>query len=165
MKRLTTFCFSLFLLIQFCFGQEYIQVTASSVNIRFSPSTSSTVITQAKEGNIFELVGESGDWYKILMFAGEHRCIYKTMCEKVTYSIAIPGSEQTRKAVFMELVKTEDRAQAEADRRYPTDIYKNIDYSRLLNDRYKLAVMNKYHLQPPVYYKIIVEGVDKKWLY
>jgi len=164
MKRLTILCFSLFLTINYSFGQDFIQVTNSGVNIRFSPSTSSTVITQATQGNIFELVGETGDWYKILMFAGEHRYIYKTMCKKVAYSIVLPESEQTRKAVFKAVVKAEDKAQAEADKKYPTEIFKNIDYSRILNDRYKLAVMNSYHLQPPIYYKIIVEGVKKKWL-
>lgn len=37
------------------FGQNYIQVIKPEVNIRFKQSSSSEVISQAHNGNIFEL--------------------------------------------------------------------------------------------------------------
>lgn len=164
MKRTIVLCFFLFLVINPFFGQDYVQIIKSSVNIRFSPTTSSSVIAQANNGNIFNLEGEKVDWYEISMFSGEYRYIYKSMCKKVNYTMNLPESEQIRKAVFKALLNAEDKAQAEADRKYPNDIFKNIDYQRMLDDKYKLKVIDNSNLQPPIYRKLIIEGVQKKWV-
>ena len=57
----------------------------------------------------------------------------------------------------------EDKAQADADKKYPNDFSKNIDYFRLLCDKYKLEIMNKYKFQPPTYRNLILEGTKKNW--
>ena len=145
------------------FGQNYIKVITSNVNIRFGPSSSSIVITQAKEGNIFKLNSKKGDWYEIVMFSGEYRYIHQSLCEKHDYVVVSPESEQLRKKVFRALLSAEDKATAAADRKYPNDIIRNIDYSRILYDKYKLEVLNSFSLQPPVYSEIIFEGVKNKW--
>ena len=163
MKRKYILSVIVSLMILPIFGQNYIQVITSDVNIRFKPSSSSNVITQAKKGNIFELISKKGDWYEIAMFSGEFRFIHQTLCEKKDYVIAPTESEQLRKRIFSELIKAEDKATSDADKKYPNDIYKNIDYNRILDDKYKLSVINSFDLQPPVYSKILIEGVKKKW--
>jgi len=144
-------------------GQTYIQVLKSGVNIRYSPSSSSVVIAQAKKGDVFELENENGKWFEITMFSGEDRYIYKSLCQEIDYMPSLPKYEEIRKIIFLALLRAEDKAQRIADEKYPYDIDKNIDYARLLNDRYKLEVFHKTNLQPPIYYKIILEGVKKRW--
>jgi len=82
-------------------GQSYIQVIKSDAIIRFAPSSSSTEITKAKEGNVFELKNENGDWYEIIMFSGEYRYIHQTMCKKYEYSVDSLNNESLRKTVFI----------------------------------------------------------------
>ena len=40
---------------------------------------------------------------------------------------------------------------------------KNIEYSRILEDKYKLEVVHQFNTQAPIYIKIAVEGVEKNW--
>jgi hypothetical protein len=151
-------------------GQKYVQVMKTGTDIRFSPSSSSNIITQAKIGNIFELSAEKGDWYEIVMTSGEYRYIKKSDCHKVNYIIELPKSEQICRAVFKALLDAEDKATAEADKRYPViigstekDIHKNLDFQSILDDKYKLEVFNRFNLQPPLYGKLTLEGAQKKW--
>jgi hypothetical protein len=125
-------------------SQVYVKVILSGVEIKFSPSSSSQTVTRAINGNIFELREEKGDWYGIIMFSGEWRYIQKSTCVKIKYGQILPKDVQFKKMVFKSIVVAEDKAQAEADVKYPTDIYKNIDYMRILDDKYKLEVINKY---------------------
>ena len=145
-------------------SQVYVKIILPGVDIKFSPSSSSKTITQAINGNIFELSEEKGDWYGIFMFSGELRYIQKSTCVKIKYDQNLPKDVQFKKMVFKSIVVAEDKAQAEADVKYPTDIYKNIDYMRILVDKYKLEVLNKYKLQPPVYQELKIEGVKENWL-
>ena len=145
-------------------SQVYVKVIISGVEIKFSPSSSSKTIAQAINGNIFELSEEKGDWYGINMFSGEWRYLQKSNCVKIKYGQILPKDVQFKKMVFKSIVEAEDKAQAEADVRYPTDIEKNIDLMRILVDKYKLAVFNKYKLQPPVYQELKIEGAVENWL-
>lgn len=152
---------------------DYIEVVGKVVNVRAGPDTSSDVVAEARKGDIFELQGQEGEWYEIDMFSGEWRYIYKPMAKKVTYTLLLPTSISTRRSIFRALSSAEARSQAEADRKYPmADRYgrpisgnmeRNIDYMRLLDDRYKLEVFHQFGVQPPIYIKLIVEGVEKEW--
>jgi len=142
---------------------KYIQVTGEKVNIRFKNNSNSTIIAKAKKGDIFELISEKGNWFEINIFSGEYRYIHKSLGKIVSYVPALPQSESNRKAIFHELLMIEDKADSEANRKYPGDIYKMIDYCRILDDRYKLEIFHCYNVQPPIYTKLIVEGVKKGW--
>jgi len=152
---------------------DYIEVVGKVVNVRTGPDSSSDVVAEARKGDIFELEGQEGEWYEIDMFSGEWRYIYKRTAKKVTYTLLLPTSVSTRRSIFRALSSAEDRSQAEADRKYPmADRYgrpisgnmeRNIDYMRLLDDRYKLEVFHQFGVQPPIYIKLIVEGVQKEW--
>jgi len=62
--------------------REYLRVTEATVNIRLAPNTSSDIVAKAKENDVFELSSEEGtekgNWYSVLMFAGEWRYIHKS---------------------------------------------------------------------------------------
>ncbi|HEX9804664.1 MAG TPA: hypothetical protein VGA67_03210, partial [Candidatus Dojkabacteria bacterium] len=118
---------------------------------------------QATLSNIFEVKNDEQEWYGILMFSGEYRYILKSDCEKTDETFKLTDNEQQKKAAFIELGIVEGKAQADADKKFPTDIIKNIDYFRMLCDKYDLEIMNKYEFQPPTYRDLILEGVKKKW--
>ena len=97
MKKLI-YLFLLFLLNPL-FGQKYIQVTSSDVNIREKASSSSTFVGQSDSGRIFEFRGEESGWYKVLIITSEYRYIDSSLCKKVDYSITLP-SESVLKSIF-----------------------------------------------------------------
>jgi len=144
----------------------FVEITGNTVNIRTGPSTSTTIVTQAKKGDIFELEGETKGWYKINMFSGEYRYVYKSLAKPTTYAISLPSSASIRQKIFNLLGEAEDRAMDEADQKYPMNIpnntNKNIDYERLLIDKYKLTIFHKFKVQPVIYRKLIVEVIREQ---
>ncbi len=144
---------------------QYVQVTGDNVNIRFSPSTSSQITTVARKGDIFKLEGEEQEWYRISMFSGEYRYIHKSLGQELFYEPEVPASVSVRQQMYKAFWDLEGRAMTDADRRYPPtiNIMKNIEYSRILEDKYKLEVVHQFDTQAPIYLKIAVEGVEKNW--
>ena len=146
-------------------ADQYVQVTGDNVNIRFSPSTSSQIIASARKGDIFELEGEEQGWYEISMFSGEYRYIHKSLAKELSYEPIMPGSVSVRQQMYRAFWDLEGKAMAEADRRYPPtlDVMKNIEYSRILEDKYKLEIVHQFNTQAPIYTKIAVEGIENNW--
>ena len=146
-------------------ADQYVQVTGDNVNIRFSPSTSSQIVTVARKGDIFKLEGDEQDWYEISMFSGEYRYIHKSLGQELFYEPITPEGVSVRQQMYRAFRDLEGKAMAEADRRYPptVDVMKNIGYSRILEDKYKLAVVHRLNIQAPIYTKIAVEGAEKNW--
>lgn len=77
----------------------------------------------------------------------------------------MPSSEATRRRAFVEFVRAERRSIAEAERRYsPTQFIEQIDYQRLLYDRYALPVFRRNGIASTLRTRLIVEGIEKNWL-
>lgn len=87
-------------------------------------------------------------------------------------------TEAERRRIFKEIVAVEDKAQAEADRKYPisgrtvwglskselrSQIDKNIDLMRHLEKQYKKELSKKYGLIQEQLKKISLEGVVEMW--
>lgn len=152
---------------------KYIEITANRVNIRVGPGTSFPVVGKTQRGDIFELHGTEGRWYRIRMFSVNWRYVHKSLAKLTPHAVSLPNRTSVRRAVFRALVDAEDRAEAKADRKYPLEdkhgrpiagnLRKNIDYMWLLGDRYKLEVMHRFRVQPPIHDTIISEGVKKNW--
>jgi SH3-like domain-containing protein len=138
---------------------QFIEIIKNKVNLRIGPSISETIIVQSKKGDIFEVKGETEKWYKINMFSGEYRYVNKSMAIPTTYTISLPSTSICQN-VFHLLEEAEDRALDEANKKYPLDIYKNIDYERLLVDKYKLIIFHNFNIQPPIYIKLIVKIIE-----
>jgi len=81
--------------------------------------------------------------------------------------------EEERKEIWNALIKADDKAQKEADKKYPTDvtdpnykqsnIEKNGDLDLQLDKEYTKAIEKKYNLQPGVLDSISNEGIKKGW--
>ena len=87
-------------------------------------------------------------------------------------------TEVKRHQIFKEIVSTEDKAQAEADRKYPvsgqsvwglskselrSQIDKNINLMRDLEKRYKEQLSKKYSLTQEQLKQISIEGISERW--
>ena len=148
-----------------CLAKNYIEINKRKVNIRLSPSTSSRVVTRAKNGDIFELKSESRQWYKIHAFSGDLRYVHKSLAKKVRYEPESPENLSTRRELFKAWIKAQYRAEKEAALKYlpGNDLKKHIKYKRILDDQYKLGVMHQFKVQPPIYRRIVIEGFQKGW--
>ena len=110
---------------------------------------------------------------KIRLFSVNWRYVYRPLTEITPYVLSIPKRDSTRRDIFRALVKAEDRAEAKADRKYPLEdrggrpisknVKKNLDYMWLLSDGYKLEVMHRFRVAPPIHSIITREGIRKNW--
>jgi len=84
--------------------------------------------------------------------------------------------ETTRRQIAWEIATAEDRAQREAEERYPTSLQGNVDESQadanvkpngdlanILTDRYHNRIKRRYHLTDKQFTDIIGEAVQKNW--
>jgi hypothetical protein len=144
---------------------RYLQITKENVNIRAAPTTRSQTVGRANQGDIFELAGERGGWYEILLFSGEFRYVHQSLAQPVSYQPEAPGEEDVRRQIFTDLVLATRRAEEEANQTFPPneDFRRNLEHERLLNDRYKLELMHRHQIQPPVCRRIVIEGDQKGW--
>jgi len=58
--------------------QDFVVMGTPLVNLRTGPSTDAMVIGRAEKGDVFKVVGQTDEWYKILMFSGEDRYVTKS---------------------------------------------------------------------------------------
>lgn len=143
---------------------NYVEVIVPKAEILFDTLSSSGITLQSYKGNIFEIAEIAGNYYGIYMFTGEMRFIKKEDSRKIEYNPSLPKNLQLNKLVFREIIKAEDLAQKNADELISfKDVIKNIEYKRILTDKYKLEIFNKYKIQPGDYHKIILEGVTNNW--
>ncbi|NOZ70939.1 MAG: SH3 domain-containing protein [Chloroflexi bacterium] len=144
---------------------DLIIITGQKANIRFAPNTSSQVVAQAKKGDIFKVKGKKDNWYEMIMFTGMRRYVFANLAKPTKAILAIPDLALARKRIFLAILQAEDRAMYEAEAKFPLsrNLNKNVDQARILEDQYKLEVIHKYNIQPPVYQKIIVEGIERNW--
>lgn len=144
---------------------QYLRVTGPSVNVRQGPDVGSTIVGTAKAGDIFHRLGKMEEWYVIKMFSGESRYIHASLAEPTEYFPTLPDSEETRRMAFEGFLRAEDRSFIEADARIaPSDVLANIEFQRILDDRYKLQVCQALPgIQPFHFEKIKLEGVQKRW--
>lgn len=143
---------------------QFIRVTGEEVNVRTNPNTTSTVVVQAKANDVFELQGQRGEWYEIAMFSGEYRYLHGSLAVQVDHAPALPSSADVRRRACIEIVRVQDRAVAEAERRYPTNYSRQVDLERLLYDRYELPVFHKFSISPARNSALVVECAKKRWL-
>jgi hypothetical protein len=144
---------------------QYLRVTGSSVNVRQGPDVGSTVVGIAEEGDIFHRLGDMEEWYVVKMFSGESRYIHASLAEPTENIPTLPDSEATRRMAFEGFLRAEDRSFIEADARIASSgVPANIEFQRILDDRYKLQVCQAFpDIQPFHFEEIKLEGVQKEW--
>lgn len=136
----------------------YVTIT-KDVNIHLKPNRNSTVVAQAQKGDIFTLVNITDKWYQIYMFSGEPRYVRKPTAHPTTTALGLPSSAmETCEKIY----SAERRSSRIADNKYPNDINKKVDYSRMIVDRFKLSIFHKNNLPPGKYSKLQVKCVKRK---
>ena len=146
-------------------GKNYVEITRNRVNIRSRPTTSASVIVRAELGDIFEMDEEQEGWYKIHLFSGDWRYLHASVAKEVRYVSETPEDSSLRRKFFQAWQEIKIKIQQEADNRHSPqdDLQQNIEFSRRLEDRYKLELIHKFNFQPPVYRRIAIEGFQKGW--
>jgi hypothetical protein len=72
-------------------------------------------------------------------------------------------SEEQRKDIFRRSVLIEDRAFADAEKRYPSDLTKQMELANELMDRYEQEFAKECGLTVEQLTEIAVEGLEKNW--
>jgi hypothetical protein len=153
-------------------GGEYVVVLGRNVNIRTGPGTERVVVGRAWKGDIFDLAGEMGNWWKIYMFSGEVRYISKSWAARLTEDDIVPGhgmnlppDAETRRAFHSDVTSAQARARGEAEELISVSIdpERNGNLENLLADRFLLEVFSIYAVQPALYEKLMDVAYEGKW--
>lgn len=143
----------------FSFSQKYVQIEEEVVNIRFKPTTSSTIVGQGVLGQVFLRKGALNNWVEIQLPSGENRWIYRELISLVTdYGAILDG-------VSISSLQT---ALIDAKKRAENDSFtKNIEsmdqkeIEAFLLDKYTLSVFRTYGVSPIHYNEVMnVAGKD-----
>jgi hypothetical protein len=145
-------------------SMDYAVMLSRNINIRTGPGTGYFIVCRAWKGDVFELVGETGSWYEIVMFSGESRYVSKTWAARLTESQLLPGhrmvspaADDTLRAVYRDILHAKDRAGREADEIIPVsiDTHSNKALREVLEDSHVMEVMAMYSIQPALYHEIV----------
>ena len=151
---------------------EYVMMRGDRINVRTGPGMDRAVVAQAAKGDMFEVVGETDDWYEIVLFTGDHRYMHKFWALEIGDPDSLPGinmdlprSAGTRRSLFLDIYFAEARAQDQADEIIPpsADRERNRLFRRMLEDQAILTVMNIYEVQPVLYWDLMEEAIAKDW--
>lgn len=112
-----------------------------------------TLIGHAPRGTIVERVGESGGYYAVRLFSGQHRYLRKSSARPVAYNPRAPLEPAVRLQLISALNAAELRAEREAPPHAAGRSQQDASRERraLLRDQYQLHVMASFQLNPPVY--------------
>ena len=141
---------------------EYIEVMRNGVRVRAGPTTSAEIVGIVSKGNVFQFYKRSGDWIGIIMFSGDDRYIHSSLVRTTDKVPALPAAG-IRKRACTEITKAQQRASAEAQRRFSSHFDMMIDHERLLTDRLELPIFQRYGIAPAHNNKLLTECVTKKW--
>jgi len=153
--------------------QEYVVMGTPLVNLRTGPSTNAMVIGRAEKGDIFKVVGQTDEWYQILMFSGEPR--YVTKADFVYplegdqfvegHGMFLPPSTARARSIFWDTEKGLDRAAREALEIIPATMnrerYSNL--KKILEDRILLEMFHIHGIQPALYRDLVSEARREGW--
>jgi len=153
--------------------QEYVVMGTPLVNLRTGPSTGAMIIGRAEKGDIFEVVGQTEEWYEILMFSGETR--YVTRSDFVYplkedglvegHNMTLPPSTSRCRAIFWDTEEGLDRAAREALEIIPPTLNREryTVLKKILEDKILLEMFHIHGLQPALYGALVAEARREGW--
>lgn len=152
--------------------REYIVALSRNINIRTGPDTEHVIVGRAWKGDIFDLAGETGNWYKIYMFSGEPRYISKSWAAKLTdedlvpgHAMALPTDARSRRALHYDVLSAKARARGEAEELISAsiDVERNANLEKILMDRFLLEVFAIHSVQPALFEGLMDVAYEGKW--
>jgi hypothetical protein len=152
--------------------REYAVMLSRNINIRTGPGTDRVVVGRAWKGDIFDVVGETGNWYKIYLFSGESRYVSKSWAAKLTEDDLVPGhcmnlpaDAETRRALHRDVLSAQARARGEAGELISAsiDAERNGNLEKVFVDRFLLEVFDIYSVQPALYERLMDVAHEGSW--
>jgi hypothetical protein len=137
-----------------------VAVKVASAAVREAADAKGALVGQARRGDVFKRADAPEGWVGVVLFSGDVRFLPAAQTRPSSYSAMAPPELYLRRELFRAFSKADARAKAEAQRKSPTDFG---HLQRVLEDRYKLEVVQRYRLQAPVYAAIQKEGADSGW--
>lgn len=135
---------------------RFLEVTATDTPIRYTKSERGEIVAQAARGDCFEYEGLDHGWHAIYLPSGELRYVARAG-GTVTASCRAPvPSAAALHAAGKAAEAAESRAMREATARYRPNTDREIDYERMLTDRYELAILRRYGVAPAYWSKVLV---------
>jgi len=153
--------------------QDYVVMGTPLVNLRTGPSTNAMVIGRAEKGDIFRVLGQTEDWYRIAMYSGEPR--YVTKADFVYpldqedlvegHEMFLPPSTARSRAIFWDTEEGLDRAAREAMEILPPTLNREryTVLKKVLEDRILLEMFHIHGLQPALYRDLVSEARREGW--
>jgi hypothetical protein len=153
--------------------QDYVVMGNPLVNLRTGPSPNAMVIGRADKGDIFRVVGQTEEWYEILMFSGEARYVtkaefvYPLQDTELTegHGMSLPTSTARCRSIFWDTEKGMDRAAREALEIIPATLNREryTVLKRILEDRILLEMFHIHGIQPALYRELVAEARREGW--
>lgn len=153
--------------------QDYVVMGTPLVNLRTGPSTNAMVIGRAEKGDVFKVLGQTEEWYRILMFSGEPRYVTKDEfvypLEKeqliVGHNMELPHSTSRARSIFWDTELGMDRAAREALEIIPATMNReryNV-LKKILEDRILLEMFHIHGMQPALYGELVGSARKAGW--
>jgi hypothetical protein len=153
--------------------QEYVVMGTPLVNLRTGPSTNAMIIGRAEKGDIFKVVGQTAEWYRILMFSGEPRYVvkadyvYPLSSDELLagHKMALPTSTARSRSIFWDTESGLDRAAREALEILPATLNRErYDVlKKILEDKILLEMFHIHGIQPALYGDLVAEARREHW--
>ena len=164
--------FSIMMFVVTCqlgIAQEYVVTKTKHVNIRTNPTTRSFVVGQSMKGDIYEMIGEEGEWFVIKLFSENPRYINKCCAAKLEGSISsrlvLPESSDQCESIYSSIQALQLRARREATELIPPTIDEelNMNMQHILEDMHILNLFKIYSLNPALYPILIGKAIQNNW--
>lgn len=153
-------------------GREYVVMLSRNINIRTGPGTDHVIVGRAWKGDIFDLAGETGNWWRIYMFSGEPRYVSKSWAAKLTeedispgHNMALPTDTVARRGLHRDVLSAQARARGEAEELISAsiDAERNGNLEKVLKDRFLLEVFSIHSVQPALYEELSDVAYEGRW--
>ena len=127
-------------------AQKYIVLNTFDVNIRTGPGIENYIVCTAGKGEIFELVGENGDWLEIKMFSPDNRFLHRDMVYFLEEFVPGHNMHLPEKQKIREIQNAAQWAKTVSFQEAEEIIPKSINEERYLNFRSICLDKNMHHL-------------------
>ena len=153
--------------------QDYVVMGTPLVNLRTGPSTNAMIIGRAEKGDIFKVVGQTDEWYQVLMFSGESRYVtksnfvYPLRKDQLVegHGMHLPESTARARSIFWDTEEGLDRAAREALEIIPATLNRDRHtvLKKILEDRILLEMFHIHGIQPALYGDLVAAARRERW--
>jgi hypothetical protein len=140
---------------------QWIRVTSPETPIRMLPNANGGLLAMARNGDCYELDAIHGKWYGVYLFAGEVRYILREGGEVIGKCPPAEVSRAVLSRTVAAVEAAETRATKEAIARYPNDWDRQVDFERMVADRYRLAAFRRFGVPTSMWLQVQTFGFPR----